>query len=277
MDLISTSDILAGASVMMLIGVFNAVLMANFLKLWSIGMKIPLVQSIVNTTLVVLETTEGVWRPVLNSTALILKPIVSTALVLLKPIGPFALVLGDSIVRGLVVIGYVTTLVLRELYGYVRDAIRILQKNGVSVQLALTNAFTNLKDLTLSLGTVVRAAGYFATRLVHAASFVVESFERVGSFTYNIIFEAHKLTWSDVTDVALPFFVVTCILGYLMVRAGLLRFPRAAPVPTDTKTMFDINPPRRSSRLARKRAMLLSDDLGSALPCDKTTPRAPNL
>lgn len=258
---------------MMLIGVFNAVLMANFLKLWSIGMKIPLVQSIVNTTLVVLETTEGVWRPVLNISALVVMPIVSTALVLLKPIGPLALVLGDSIVRGLIVIGYVTTLVLREVYGYVRESIRMLQKNGVSLQLAVTNAFTNLKDLTLSLGTIVRAAGYFVTRIVHAASFVVESFERVGSFTYNIIFEAHKVTWSDVTDVATPFLVVSCILMYLMLRAGLFRFSRAAPAPADTKTMFDINPPRRSSRLARKRAMLLSDDLGSSLSlsCNKAT------
>lgn len=277
MDLISTLDIVAGVSAMMIVGVFSKSLLALFVKMWGLAMTVPVIQTLVNTTLVALEATQDVWRPVLNATALVLKPIASMSLMLLKPLGPYALAVLDSAVKGMVVFGYVTTLVVRDILIGIRKLFLWLQGTGISLQTALTNAAGTLKDLATSMVTLTKAAGYLVTRILYAASYVVNSFEKVNTFLYTLIFEAHKVTWEDIYNVSIPFVIVGCIVAYCLLRA-YRTFACFRPSTSMKKSMFDIAVPRRSSRIARKRAMLYSEDIACDSPsCKKTTSCSANL
>lgn len=286
MDLISTFsalDVIAGVSAVMMFGMMRVALISVAIKLWMLGMENPLVQSFVNTTLVVLETTKDVWQPVVNATALVLQPVLSMAvailaplgskaLVLLKPFGPYALMAADTIVKGMVLFGYLTTLVVVELVQSLRKLVVWIQGTGMSVQMAMGNALTAIKDLAFSVGTLARALGYLASRVLYAASYVITSFENVSRFLYSLVFEAHTITWEDVSNVAMPFVVVTCILAYLVYRASAMCRKPSAPEKKTDGDCFDS--PRRSSRLARKRAMLYCSDLNSAFPSNKASSSA---
>jgi hypothetical protein len=277
MDLISPLDIVAGVSAMMLVGVFSRSLVALFAKLWTLAMTSPIVQSLMNTTLVALKATEDVWRPVLNSTAVLLKPIASMTLQLLNPVGSSALVILDQVAKGLVILGYVTTVVLLDIARGLRKVFSWLQGTGISIQAAVGNAAMALKDLATSMVTLTKAAGYIASRVLYGATYVVDSFDRVGTFLHTVLFESHKLTWDDLYTVSIPFLVVSCIVAYCLMRT-YRSFACFRPTVSDKKSMFDIVAPRRSSRLARKRAMLSSDDLGfDFASCKKTAFSTTNL
>lgn len=279
-DPMSSLDLITGVSALMIMGAFSTSLVTLSLKVWAFAMTVPMFQSFVNTTLVALEFTEDVWKPVLNVTALVLKPLAAMSLALFRPLGPYALVVLDQVVKGMVVFGYATTLVVRDIIRGAQKVFSWLQGTGISVQMALMNAAGALKDLATSLVTLTKAAGYIVARVLYGASYIVNSFERVGSFMYTLLFEAHTLTWEDVYNVSIPFVVVGCIVAYCLFRS-YKAFACARPSTTAAackKSMFDVDPPRRSTRLARKRAMLYSDDLcsGSA-SCKKAASCSTNL
>ncbi len=258
MDLITTFQVMnlvAGVSLAWLVGTLSLTLV----KMFSAS---PLAQSILNTTLVVLETTEVVWRPIVNA-----------SLIVLKPFGPLALVLADSIVKAMVIFGYITAMVIVEFIQMFRQCIRILQSAGMSVSTAVQNAYEVTKDFAFSLATLAKAFTYLTIRLVNTASYIVTSFEKVGDFLYTLVFEAHKVTWDDVYSISLPFLVVASIVGYVAWRSS--SSCRRANV--CEKKCEDIAVPRRSSRLARKRAMLLSSDVSPILASCKATPRTPTM
>ena len=142
---------------------------------------------------------------------------------------------------------------------------------GVSVTQALSNAFTTVKDLASSLGTLTKAFAYFITRTLYAASYIVNSFDVVGNFLYRFFFETRTITWDDMVNVSFPFLVVTSILGFIVYRAN-----RKQSIPSFPEVTCDYEKtPRRSARLARKRALLECD---SALFASQKAPlRTTNL
>jgi hypothetical protein len=128
------------------------------------------------------------------------------------------------------------------------------------------------KDFAVSLGTVTKALASVFVNLVHGFSYVVRSFEDVNAFLYKALFESHTVSWEDIYNISIPFVVVFSILAFLTYRAN-------RSLTSETKKM-DEEPfvPRRSSRIAKKRAMLLSADLGSLAPASKKTSfSTPNL
>lgn len=117
------------------------------------------------------------------------------------------------------------------------------------------------KDFAVSLGTVTKALASLFVNAVHAFSYVVKSFEDVNVFLYRALFESHTVSWNDIYNISVPFLVVLSILGYLTYKANRL-FSFSSSTKTDEEPFI----PRRSSRLAKKRAMLHSDHLGSLVP-----------
>ncbi len=263
MDLISTVsllDLVTGVSIVWLFGALGAMILSAYKSS-------PVVQTVVNTTLAVLETTEVVWRPVVNASLILLKPIGAFALQVLKPFGPLALVVVNSAVKALVVFGYVTTMTIMEGIYFLRYCFVTIQNAGMSVSLAISNAFHVTKDFAFSLATLMKAFTYFLIRIVNTASYIVSSFEQVGDFLYTLVFSAHKITWQDVYTVSIPFVIVGSIVGYIAWRASSsCRRSSSDKVETLDDNTFLV--PRRSARLLRKRAMMLADDLSSAMsPC----------
>lgn len=260
MDLItsiSILDIVAGTSL--------AILLAPFLKmLWFTWSSNPLVQSAVNTTLVFLENTKEVWKPVVNATALVLKPIASFALAILKPLGPLALVVVQTIAKALA-IALITTIDM------VVSIYRIIHRYGGSITNATEAFFQATKDFAISLGTVLRGLTTMMVYAVHALSFAIRSVESVGSVVYRVLFQSHMLTLDDLYSISIPLLVIGSLVVYSMWKKSRKQM-------AIMKKNEDIQYPRRSSRLARKRAMLCSEDFSSALTLRKETPTtAPNL
>lgn len=240
MDLIPTVsffELLAAIPLVMVLGPFVVGALVAF-------MEHPLVQPILNTTLVILKTTEVVWRPAVNFAVVLLKPIVK-ALVRLAPI-----------VKDLVLFAMNTTV----------TAFRTAQKMGLSFASAFPSFVQGMKDIGEALITLVRGMGNMMYYILRATSLVVGSVESVFVFGKRLLFEAHLLTVNDVYNVALPFIIVTSLIGFLY-------WFRKAP-----QKDVQVFQPRRSSRLARKRAMMYASDISDALSsCKKSSATATNL
>ena len=259
MDLItsiSVLDILAGTSL--------AIMLAPLVKmLWLSWSANPTVQAVVNTTLVFLNNTKEVWQPVVHATALVVKPIVSFALAFVQPLGPLAVVVVKAIGKALVLFLLTTAHTIVTIY-------KGIQQYGGSVVNATESFFQATKDFAVSLGTVLRGVSMFVVNAVHALSFVFRSVESVASVFYRALFQSHTLTWDDLYSMFIPFLVVGSIVLFMKWKKS--------GKPKAEKKEEEIEFPRRSSRLARKRAMLCSEDLSSTLTLRKETPTtAPNL
>lgn len=234
MDLVVNS-----MSSLMTYGSIVAVLAMVVQVFWSSLSKDPLLGPLLNTTLVALESTKGVWVPILNG-----------ALVLVKPI-----------VRALLV-------VLREGIRYAVEAIRRLRAAGLDVSVALRQLALTLSEFGSSLLIVGRTLGKGLFYAFKGLSIVLSSVESVATTGYRILFSSHKVTWEDLTTIAFPLGVMVGLILVAIWRSRTRR-PQKTVIP---------QLPRRSSRLERKRAMLLSADLASMLPpCTKPTLTAPNL
>jgi hypothetical protein len=272
MDLIASftfTDLVAGVSLSMLIGVIGTALVANFQQVWALWASNPIVQTLVNTTLVVLENTEVVWKPALNASLVVIKPIAAFALMVLKPFGPLALVLADNLVKGLVVLGFVTAHVVILVASTIRSFLQFVQSTGLNVSSAFQSFAEGTKDFVLSLATVVKALGKVTVSLVHITGFIVGSFERVGSFLYQFLFAPTSVTWNDFVNLSIPFAVVLSVVSLLVWRSTSKN-----TVP-QKKIDEECVMPRRSSRIARKRAMMLCSD--SSFASEKPSLRPANL
>lgn len=240
MDLIpslSFFELLAAIPLVITVGPFIFAAVVKF-------MEHPLVQPILNTTLVILKTTEVVWRPAVDFAVVLLKPVLK-ALVRLAPIA-----------KDLVVFAINTTV----------TAFRTAQKMGMSFASAFPAIAQGMKDVGEALITLVRGIGNMMYYFLRATSLIVGSVESVFVFGKRLVFEAHLLTVNDVYNVALPFLIVTSLI------ATLYWFRKA---PQKSVQVFQ---PRRSSRLARKRAMMYASDISDALSsCKKSSTTATNL
>jgi len=206
----------------------------------------PIVAAAVNTTLVVLKNTELVWRPALEFAIAIIKPIIK-ALMNLSPH-----------VKSLVILVFNQTV----------QAFRTAQKMGMSLMNALSNFVDGLGELGTSLIVMTRGLGNVGYYLIRTVGGIVGSFDSVFMFSKRLLFEAHLITADDVYNVAMPFFVVaSVILALLWLRKG-----------SSPQKSIETFQPRRSSRIARKRAMLYAADVSDALSsCKKSSVTSSNL
>ena len=273
MDLIATvtvTDLIAGVSLSMMIGVLGAALVANFQPLWALWISNPIVQTVVNTTLVVLENTEVVWKPLLNASLVVIKPMAAFALMVLKPFGPMALVLADNVVKGMVILGFMTVHAVILVAQTVKTFVNFVQSAGLNLTSAVQAFAEGTKDFAVSLATVAKAFGKVLVSLIHMTSTIVSSFEQVGSFLYQFFFAPHSISWNDLVNIAIPFTVVVGIVGLVFWRS-CKRNVYAPHKKNDDECIM----PRRSSRIARKRAMMLCSD--AAFASEKPSLRTTNL
>jgi hypothetical protein len=205
----------------------------------------PLVCSALNTISVVLNTTEIVWRPAWNASVLVSRQIVNG----LQYVAP--------IVKSVILSGVNTTITL------VRNA----QALGVSFAVAFPTVMLRIKEVGEALLVIARSLGVVMYYTTKSVALVLGSVEHVFTFSKQLLFEAHLMTAEDLYNVMLPFAIVLCTIATLY-------WLRKSPVP-QTAQAFQ---PRRSSRLARKRAFLYAKDVSDALPaCKKASFTSSNL
>ena len=224
-------------------------------------MSIPLVSSLVNTTSVFLNNTQEVWRPLYNSSLVLFKPFSGA----LKPFGDVGLLFAEMTVRAMILMGYVTVVSLRETAKYLLQFALMTRDAGLSLTTSFGNAFVAIKDFTVAVFSLFRGFGYVTINLVKSAGFVVNSFESVSDFLYQFAFYPHTITWSDISNIVFPFAIVATILGYVFWRSyRILAPPVNLNVQVQHPLLEDEEPVlRRSSRIARKRALLSCHGLES--------------
>ncbi len=223
-----------------------AALVPSIVVLWpllpslKVLMSNPLISSAVNATLVVLKTTEGVWRPAYNVTV--------RTILFLAPI-----------VKSLILTTVNATIVF----------FRSAQAMGVSFASAFPTLMVRIKELGEALVVIGRTLGLTVYYMVKGLGFILGSVEYILGFGKQLLFEPHLLTAQDIYNVMLPFAVV-------LATTAAVYWLRKAPQPRMEAPMCV--PVRRSSRLARKRAMMYAQDLSDALPpCKKTSATTSNL
>jgi hypothetical protein len=224
MDLIAPTTILqtlmAIPLVMTLIPVLVSVIQALLAN--------PVVRAFVNTTLVALETTKGVWQP-----------ITSAAVAVIRQVYRFLVAITPTLVNA-------TT-----------DMIRKAQSLGISLSAALNALMERLGEVGSAIVVIARAISKVTVVVLNSLSLVVTSAEEVFEFSKRVIFAPSTITWEDLTSIAIPFAVCMGILTLLYYRYRSSR--QAACIPCEKPV------PRRSSRLARKRAMMMCADMSDTL------------
>jgi hypothetical protein len=243
-------DILATAVVLS----WSAPLLAPLVLAFERWMNVP----IVNTTLVFFEKNKDVFIPISDLGKQLAFAMYSTAIAILKPA-----------VKALVVI-------LRFLKPYVlfaanmtRTTLRQVQEAGLSFSLAVKSMSEKLWDFGSSLAVVVKGLAQVLASMMKGLSLVFNSFENVSSVGYRILFHTNQVTWNEVSSAFIPLVVVTAVLAFLY----WMKRDKTTPVAQQATGI-----PRRSSRLARKRALFSCGDFSvSAFPSEKPSATPTNL
>jgi hypothetical protein len=268
MDLISTitvTDIVLGTSLLMVLGTFGSNIALSLQAFWQTLLLNPAVGTLVNSTLVLLKNTEVVWRPVLETSLVVLKPIAAFALAVLRPFGPYGLVVLETVARSLILLTCGTAYLVLQTISFVQSA-------ATNVTVAVDSLVTGAKDFVVSLATVLKGLGQVLLSFLHTTSFIVKSFESVATFGYRILFETSQVTWEDLYSVSIPLCVVASIVGYILWRSSRACFGVKSSA-AETKCDVEDYLPRRSSRIARKRAMMFcSDSSGTSLESPASPP-----
>lgn len=244
----------------MIFGSFSSHLGELLVKLW---LSSPALQAFGNNTLVLLKNTEVVWKPVVSTSLIILKPLSAFALAVLKPFGPLALAVADNVVRAMVLFGIVITRAILTVGRSIQQFMNFTKTMGVDFAQSVQAVTLALKDFAVSFATIANWIGFLFFQTMKGVTFVLNSFDQSGTFFYRLMFEAHKLTWTDVYNISIPLMVVTSVLGLFV-----WRFSNAfssKPVALSKKFDDECTIPRRSSRLARKRAILICKDLDTPM------------
>jgi hypothetical protein len=206
----------------------------------------PLTRAVLNTTLVVLESTEVVWRPLLNLTLMVIKPIYKTLVALLPQI------------KAVIVSTVNMTIAL----------VKNMQAMGLSISQAVSATLERMGEFGDALVILARTFTKAVFYTVRMLSSILGAFEEVFNFGKKAFFDPAHITMNDLYNVMLPFIVVSCCIG-------LVLWVKRASVGVKSVPVYQ---PRRSSRLARKRAMLLADNLSDSLPpCKKTSATSADL
>lgn len=248
----------------MIFGSFSTYLGALVASLWASS---PTLQAFGNNTLVLLKSTEVMWRPVLSMSLTILKPIGAFALTILKPFGPLALQVADAFVRGMILFGFLFTHTILTLVKGIQRFMNFAKSMGADFVFSVQTMVSVLKDFTFSFAKIVNWVGYVFFQTMKGITFVLDSFDQCAQFSYRLLFEAHKVSWNDIYNISIPFFVVATIVGLALWRLSN-RFA-SKPVALSKKFDDECVIPRRSSRLQRKRAFLQCGDLDSTMLASK--------
>lgn len=252
MELVSSISL----SELLLVSTFGVAL-GSFLTTFSQWTEHPFAQAVLNATSMVLKNTEVVWKPALNA-----------SLAVLRPLGPLALVAIKTVVTALIVVGQTVSTAVQAVFTF-----------GESLGLNMTQTGKALlfgaRDFAASLITVTKALAYLVANTLSTVSYVIDSFEMVGIYTRRLVFETHLVTWQETMDIALPFAIVGCLMSFVFWRAYTKFVKPSAPW---KKNDDEYTVPRRSSRIARKRAMMMCYDVSdTALARKKSSTRAANL
>lgn len=197
---------------------------------------------IVNTTLVFLEENKEVFIPITDAGKQLAFAIYSTALAILKPV-----------VRALVVILRVIKPYILFAANVTRITIQRVQEAGVSLSLAVQSMSEKLWDFGSSLAVVMKGVAYMVAYITKGLSVVFSSFDDVFRVGYRILFHTNQVSWNEVSSAFSPLLVVIAVFAllYWMKRSKVTPVPQTAA-------------PRRSSRLARKRAMFSCGDVSAS-------------
>ena len=241
----------------------------------------PMIYALMNTTSVFLNNTQEVWKPLYDTSLSLIKP-----LAIFKPASDVGLVVVELGVRSFIILGYISVLTLREAGKYTLQIVNNTRAVGISLSTVVENTFVAAKDFTGAVFSVARGFSYLTVSIVKAAGYVVNSFELVSNFLSQSFFAPNTISWADVYNISFPFAIVATILTYVFWRTYTVMFKpymtREQIQPThlsgerETVNQNDYSVLRRSSRIARKRALLLSHDL-HPFPSEKTSSFAPNL
>jgi hypothetical protein len=266
-------DLISSFSVLDLLAAATAFLTGTFLAtaFWGTLYSNPLLNQTIETALMFLNNTKEVWEPVvaalepLRSTLVSLTPYAKelvkatfkTALVLLVPMSK-ALLLVFRTMWPLVVFVWNST----------RVAFERVRSMGMSFSTALATLAENAKEIGRATWTLTKSLGSVLYYVSMGVSYIVNSVEDVGNFLSRALFQPQSLTWQDVSDIAMPFLVVSTLFA-LLIRSN---WKATEPKVPETK------PLRRSERIARKRSFLMSSDTGSLFAsCKKSSARSTNL
>ena len=231
-------------------------------------LNIPFVEAFVNTTLVFLKDTEVVWKPVVDASLVVLKPMLDYALSVVQPFGPMAVAVLDSVVRGMVLFGF---LLVKTVFTVTEFVVNV----GSNVTTSLQSFAVVTRDFASSLYTVMKGFTYLFVNVIQGFSYVIDSCEMVGLFLRRTLIEGQAVTWNDIYEIAVPFVVVALMMSFVAWRT-YSNFVKSET--TYKKTDEDVEYPRRSSRLARKRAMMYcSDASSSSLTSKKSSLSTTNL
>ena len=247
----------------------------------------PMIYALVNTTSVFLNNTQEVWKPLYDTSLSLIKP-----LAIFKPVSDVGLVVVELTARSFIILGYISVLTLREVGKYTLQIVNKTREAGVSLSTIVENTYVAAKDFTGAIFSVARGFSYLTVNIVKAAGYVVNSFELVSNFLSQSVFAPNTISWADVYNISLPFAIVATILTYVFWRSYNVLFkPYMTKTQTQTQTQAqptlhsgegeavnqnDYSVLRRSSRIARKRALLLSHDL-HPFPSVKTSSFTPTM
>ncbi len=216
----------ATASYVLALSPLGAMILTGLYKLYEAIMSQPIVASVVNTTLVVLESTKEVWMPV-----------ASTALAVIKQVGA-ALVVIAKYVRHLVLFVQST----------VKGLVLWFKNNGVDVGVAAQN-FGN------SMFVITKAFGRLLFYIAQGLSALIGSFEEASAFLGQVYKNPETITWELFTanaySLAVTLTIVSLLTWWLLKPA---RPQKAILIEPPTKP-----PPRMETRASRRRAMLTCD------------------
>lgn len=238
-------------------GMVLSAIAASMMKLFYSN---PITAALVNTTLVVLENTKVVWKPIVN-----------VGLILVNPIAPLIVFTLDTAVKVMIVFGYVTVLTVKKAATYINMTVMTIQQSGLGVGNAISNAVVTVKDVVVSFGTIMKALGSITVNIIKATSFVIQSFEHVSDFLYRSVFETRTITWNDMVNVAVPAFVVASILTLIFWRMSRMMVVKPIVKEEDEEICKPIRRSPRlickeipyygsSSRSMRKRSVMSSSD-----------------
>jgi hypothetical protein len=236
-----------------------ALVLSPLIALLGLGLKMvltslskdPLVQAFLNTTLVALESTEIVWKPVVNG---ILVPASLYVLSGLKPIA-------KSLLR-ISVMAFQQTLSL----------LRTLRAAGLDLGVALRQMSASLIEFTSALGSIVKVIGKGVYYLVTGLGSALAAVEKSLTVVQQALFNPEAVSWEDLTSVLIPLGVMLTLL--------ILTFWSTRPVrpARPGKGVKTLSSPRRSNRIARRKAMLLSGESSPLFsPCKEASATPSNL
>ncbi len=215
----------ATASYALALSPLGAMILAGLYKLYQAIMSQPIVASVVNTTLVALESTKEVWMPVASVALAVIKQ-VGAALVVIVKYARHLVLFAQSTVKGLVL--------------WFRD-------NGVDVGVAAQN-------FGHSMLVIGKAFGRVLFYVAQGLSSLISSFEETSAFLSQAYKNPESITWELFTANAYS-------LAVSLTMVSLLTWWLLKPARPQKAILIEpqMKPPRMETRASRRRAMLTCD------------------